>query len=184
MSTPEPSPPTDTHEDARPAFRPHPTHRRAPDQARLDAQHLFSEIPIFKGMSPEQLRQLARIAQSRAFSAGETVIRTDEPGSTLYVIRSGRVEVVLDRPSGNAALADLGPGEFFGELSIFDGEVRSATVIAVEETDTLTLGQYDVMRMTQHSPELAWALLRSLSARLRAANARLGRALPGSTAEE
>lgn len=183
MSAPEPSPKSDAYEDARPAFRPHPTHRRAPDHTRIDAQHLFSEIPIFKDMSPEQLRQLARIAHSRAFSAGETVIRMDEPGATLYVIRSGRVEVVLERPTGNVTLADLGPGEFFGELSLFDGEVRSATVNAIEETETLTLGQYGVMRMTQRSPELAWALLKSLSARLRSASARLGHALPGSTAE-
>lgn len=184
MSAPEPAPPGDTHEDTRPAFRPHPTHRCSPDHTRIDALNLFSEIPIFRGMSPEQLRQLARIAHSRTFSVGETVIRMDEPGSMLYVIRSGRVEVVLERATGNVALAELGPGEFFGELSIFDGEVRSATVIATEETETLTLGQFDVMRMTQRSPELAWALLKSLSARLRAANARLGRALPGSTTSE
>lgn len=184
MSSPEPALPNDVYEGDRPAFRPHPTHRRAPDHTRIDAQHLFSEIPIFKDVSPEQLRQLARIARSREFAAGEAIIHMDEPGSTLYVIRSGRVEVVLERPTGNVVLADLGPGEFFGELSIFDGELRSATVNAVEATDTLTLGQYDVMRMTQRSPELAWALLKSLSARLRSANVRLGRALPGSTAGE
>jgi CRP/FNR family transcriptional regulator/CRP/FNR family cyclic AMP-dependent transcriptional regulator len=92
----------------------------------------------------------------------------------MYVIRSGRVEVVLERPGGPIFLASLGPGDFFGEQSIFDGEVRSATVTAVEETETLTLWQVDVMQMVRRSPELAWSLLQSLSSRLREANARLG----------
>jgi CRP/FNR family transcriptional regulator, cyclic AMP receptor protein len=162
-----------------PSFRPHPTHRRAQDETRMQAQMLFPEIPIFGDMAPHQLRQLARIAGSRTFSAGETIIRMGEPGATLYVIRSGRVEVVLERPTEPIVLASLGPGDFFGELSIFDGELRSATVTAVEETETLTLWQLDVMQMVSRSPELAWSLLKSLSARLRAANARLSREPPG-----
>jgi CRP/FNR family transcriptional regulator/CRP/FNR family cyclic AMP-dependent transcriptional regulator len=64
-------------------------------------------------------------------------------------------------------------------LSIFDGELRSATVRAIEETETLTLWQFDVMQMVRRSPELAWSLLQSLSGRLRAANARLGYERPG-----
>ena len=164
-----------------PSFRPHPTHRRLQDQTRVQAQLLFPEIPIFRDMAPHQLRQLARIAGSRKFSAGETIIRMGDPGATMYVIRSGRVEVVLERPTENVVLAGLGPGDFFGELSIFDGELRSATVIAIEETETLTLWQLDVMQMVNRSPELAWSLLKSLSARLRAANARWAGNLPDST---
>src|SRR4051794_9836015 len=109
----------------RTAFRPHPTHRRAPDTTRLQAETLFPEIPIFKDMAPQQLRQLARIAGHRTFSAGETIIRMGESGTTMYVIRSGQVEVVLERSTEPIILASLGPGDFFGELSIFDGEVRS-----------------------------------------------------------
>jgi CRP/FNR family transcriptional regulator/CRP/FNR family cyclic AMP-dependent transcriptional regulator len=157
-----------------PSFRPHPTHWRAPDTTRLHAERLFPEIPIFRDMAPQLLRQLARIAGRRTFLAGETIIRMGESGMTMYVIRSGRVEVVLERPAGPIFLASLGPGDFFGEQSIFDGEVRSATVTAVEETETLTLWQVDVMQMVQRSPELAWSLLQSLSSRLREANARLG----------
>ena len=63
-----------------------------------------------------------------------------DPGSTLYVVESGQVNVVRDQEDGpGISLATFGPGEFFGELSIFDGERRSATVIAVEDTETVTL---------------------------------------------
>ena len=179
MSMPEPSPRQAVQESVQPAFRPHPTHLRSPDHTRLQAQQLFPEVPIFGDMSSDHLRQLARIARSRTFAAGETIIQMGEPGATMFVIRSGRVEVVLERPARNVVLASLGPGDFFGELSIFDGEVRSASVIAIEETETLTLGQLDVMRMVSRSPELAWSLLKSLSARLRSANARWSGDLPG-----
>ncbi len=159
-----------------PSFRPR---RRAPGATWRNAERLFSDIPIFQELAPQLRRQLALIAGRRTFSAGETIIRMGESGATMYIIRSGRVEVVLERPTEPIVLASLGPGDFFGELSIFDGEVRSATVTAVEETETLTLWKYDVMEMVRRSPELAWSLLRSLSARLRAANALLGHNRPG-----
>lgn len=162
-----------------PALRPDPRHWRTQDTPQAQAQLLFPQIPIFKGMEPHHLRQLARIAGSRGFAAGETIIRMGEPGAEMYVIRSGRVKVVLERPTESVVLAVLGPGDFFGELSIFDGEARSATVTAIEDTETLTLWRFDVMQMVSRSPELAWSLLKSLSARLRAANARLNAEQPG-----
>ena len=92
----------------------------------------------------------------------------------MYVVRSGRVDVVRETPTGEVLrLATLGPGEFFGELSLFDSETRSATVVAVEDTELLTLGRVDVVRSVSHNPELALSLLKSLSARLRAADDRL-----------
>jgi CRP-like cAMP-binding protein len=75
-------------------------------------------------------------------------------------------------------LAVFGPGEFFGELSIFDGEMRSATVIAVEETEVLALGRFDIVRVVSHNPQIGLSLLKSLSARLRATDARLVDAMP------
>ena len=157
-----------------PAFRPDPYHRFRPNETVAHAQSLFREIPIFRDVPPHHLRQFARFARSQTFAPGEAIVRVGEFGSTMYVIKSGRVEVVLDGPSERMVAASLGPGEFFGELSIFDGEPRSASVIAVEETEVLVLGRVDVVRLLTGSPEMALSLLKSLSARLRIANARLG----------
>ena len=162
------------HASAGPAFRAHPTHWIAPDETRLRAQSLFEGIPLFSEVPRHHLRELARFARSESFSPGEAIVRMGEPGTSLYVIRSGRVNVVREQASGNSVvLATFGPGEFFGELSIFDGQRRSASVIAVEPTETVALGRYDVVRVVTHNPQIGLSLLKSLSTRLRATDDRV-----------
>ena len=130
-------------------------------------------------MPLHHLRELARFARSESFAPGEAIVRMGEPGSTLYVIRSGRVNVVREQTSGTSVvLAMFGPGEFFGELSIFDGERRSASVIAVEQTETVALGRFDVVRVVTHNPQVGLSLLKSLSARLRATDDRVVDGVP------
>lgn len=162
------------HGRAGPSFRAHPTHWIVPDEHRARTQSLLKGIPLFSGVPLHHLRELSRFARTETFAAGETIVRMGEPGWTLYVVRSGRVRVVRDQPSGaTVTLAVLGPGEFFGELSIFDGEKRSATVIAAEDTETVTLGRFDIVRVVSHNPQIGLSLLKSLSGRLRVTDARL-----------
>ena len=173
------APPNGEHGSVGPAFRAHPTHWVAPDEIRLRAQSLLEGIPLFREVPLHHLGELARFARSESFSPGETIVRMGEPGSTLYIIRAGRVNVVREQASGKSViLAMFGPGEFFGELSIFDGERRSATVIAVEQTETVSLGRFDIMRIVTHNPQVGLSLLKSLSARLRATDDRLVDAVP------
>jgi CRP-like cAMP-binding protein len=130
-------------------------------------------------MPHHHLGELARFARSESFAPGEAIVRMGEPGSTLYVIRTGRVNVVREQASGNSMiLAMFGPGEFFGELSIFDGERRSASVVAIEQTETVTLSRFDIVRVVSHNPQIGLSLLKALSARLRATDARLVDAVP------
>src|SRR4051812_11236164 len=137
MDMPDTSPRSDEHQSSGLAFRAHPTHWVAPDDHRQRAQSLLEGIPLFSEVPQHHLRELARFSRGEHFAAGEIIVRMGDPGSTLYVVRSGRVNVVRDQESGaTVTLASFGPGEFFGELSIFDGEKRSATVIAVEDTET------------------------------------------------
>ena len=157
-----------------PAFRAHPTHWVVPDEERLRAESLLEGIPLFREVPPHHLRELARFARSESFAAGDVIFRMGEPGSALYVVKTGLVRVVRDQEGGpGITLATFGPGEFFGELSIFDGEKRSATVIAVEDTDTVTLGRFDIVRVVSHDPQVGLSLLRALSLRLRQTDDRL-----------
>lgn len=140
----------------------------------MRTQSLLESIPLFRSVPLHHLRELSRFARTETFATGEVIVRMGEPGWTLYVVRAGRVRVVRDQPGGGTVtLAVLGPGEFFGELSIFDGEKRSATVIAEEDTETVTLGRFDIVRVVSHDPQIALSLLKSLSGRLRATDARL-----------
>ena len=176
---PDTPPQNGEHQSVGPAFRAHPTHWIAPDEHRIRALSLLEGIPLFSEVPLHHLRELSRFARGETFSAGEVIVKMDDPGSTLYVVRSGRVNVLREQaPGSSVALASLGPGEFFGELSIFDGEKRSATVVAAEETETVTLGRFDIVRVVSHNPQIGLSLLKALSARLRETDARLVDAAP------
>ena len=150
-------------------FQPH--RARWYTEEQIHAHSLLRDVPLFSEVPAHHLRELARTAQYLSFPAGETIIREGEFGATLYVIRSGRVDVVRDsgRSSG-VVLASLGPGEFFGELSLFDAGPRSATVVATEDTETVVLSHAGVLQLVKRHPEVATALLKSLSRRLRTAD--------------
>jgi CRP/FNR family transcriptional regulator/CRP/FNR family cyclic AMP-dependent transcriptional regulator len=179
MGMPEDAPQHDDHGSAAPAFRAHPTHWFVPDERRMRAQSLLEGIPLFSEIPRHHLRELAQFARTESYASGDVIVRMGEPGSTLYVVKTGSVNVVRDQESGpGVSLATFGPGEFFGELSIFDGERRSATVIALEDTETVTLGRFDLMRVVSHNPQIGLSLLKSMSARLRETDARLVDATP------
>jgi CRP/FNR family transcriptional regulator len=137
---------------------------------------LLARVPLFAGMSAESLRELAAVAVPRSFEAGHVIFREGDQGDTAYVIRSGKVRVTRQHSSGRTiTLAELRPGQIFGELAMFDHETRSATVEAIERTAALALLARDLKRVLQRHPEIALKLLGAFAGRLRAANERISR---------
>jgi CRP/FNR family cyclic AMP-dependent transcriptional regulator len=110
----------------------------------------------------------------RRWSAGEVVFREGDEGDTCYIVRSGAARVTRNHSDGRAiTLAELRRGDIFGELAMWGGETRSATIEALEDTTALLAG--DVRRLLAARPEIAVKLLGELAARLRAANERITR---------
>jgi CRP-like cAMP-binding protein len=105
----------------------------------------------------------------RRFRRDETIFHKGDPGDALYVVASGHVKVLLPAPdSGEAAiLATLGPGQFFGELAMLDGEPHSASVIALEPTEVLMLGRADFERLFDGQPSIRRSLVLALAGQLR-----------------
>jgi CRP/FNR family transcriptional regulator, cyclic AMP receptor protein len=138
---------------------------------------LFARTPIFEGLSERDLMQLAEVAVPRAYLEGESIFREGDTGDTCYVVRSGRVRVTRRHSDGRVlTLAELGMGQMFGELAMFsDGETRSASVEAIEDTRALALLSGDVRRLLLNHPEIAVKMLGGIAERLRAANERLTR---------
>jgi CRP-like cAMP-binding protein len=148
-----------------------PPHRVQRSEEQLRAEELLAGIPLFHGVPRHRLRTIAQATRRNAYEVGQTVIRMGEEGSTLHVIRRGRMNVVRDADGARPlVLASLGPGEFFGELSLFDRGPRSATVIAAADTETLSLGRSDILDIMNRYPEVALAFLSSLCQRLRTAD--------------
>jgi CRP/FNR family cyclic AMP-dependent transcriptional regulator len=119
----------------------------------------------------EVLSQLTRSLRRRTFQRGEVIFHQGDPGDTLHLVQKGRIKVVLPAESGDEVLlAILGPGNCFGELALLDGESRSATVVAIEPVETLTLGRSDFMAFVRANPETAERLMINLAHIIRKVN--------------
>lgn len=115
-------------------------------------------------------------ALGKLYRDGEEIIRQGKSGESMYVVQSGRVEVVLNSEDGGERhLAYLDAGNFFGEMSVFEREVRSATVRADGEARVLKIDKKTLMRRIREDPLLAVNLLKTMSHRIRVLNAELAR---------
>jgi hypothetical protein len=131
----------------------------------------LKEVPIFEGCSQRQLRSVARIARVLEAPAGTILTRVGDPGDEFFLILDGTVSV--DLSAGRPIL--LRPGEFFGEMSLLDGEPRSATVITDTPVRLLVVNRGDFSVLRREVPELTHILLVTLSRRVRQAEARADR---------
>ena len=131
-------------------------------------ESILAQVPLFSHLPDEGLAELAAKLHRRRFEREQIIFHKNDPGSTLYIIISGKVKIALPSSEGeNVLVALLSTGDFFGELSLFDGEPRSATSIATEATDILTLDRDDLITYLSENTKAATAILAELSLRLR-----------------
>jgi CRP/FNR family transcriptional regulator len=137
---------------------------------------LLGRVPAFAELGPEELREVAAVAVPRRFPAGTVVFREGDASSTCYIVRSGRARAIREHPDGRQiTLATFGPGEIFGELAMFDAELRSATVEATGDMGVLAIAGQDMHRLMREHSDLTVKLAVALVRRLRNANERLAR---------
>jgi len=103
----------------------------------------------------------------KVYKDNEIIIKQGEPGNCMYVIQDGLVEVVRETDEGEVQLALRGKGEFFGEMAIFEREVRMATVRALGEARVLTIDKKNFLRRVHEDPSLSFHLVQIMSARIR-----------------
>jgi CRP-like cAMP-binding protein len=141
-----------------------------------DTVALLGRVPVFSTLSPEELEQVAQVVVPRRFEAGEVVFKEGDEGSTCYIVRSGRARAVREHPDGRSiTLAHFAPGDIFGEMSMFDGERRSATVETTEGTEAIAILSADMHRLLREHPDISVKLIAALGQRLRDTNERLAR---------
>lgn len=131
----------------------------------------LSAIPLFAGLSAEELERIAELLHRRSFRAGTLLMTAEQPGEAVYVILEGSLKVYLVREDGNEAiLAILGPGQTLGEMSLLDRAGRSANAMTLEPATLLWMASASFRRSLQTVPALGYNLLRLLCQRLRTAN--------------
>lgn len=130
---------------------------------------MLSEIPLFQNLSPEQLAHLRTLTHECSYARNSIIITQGERSNSLYVVLEGRLKVyATDEEGRQTLLAFLNQGDFFGELSLLDGQPRSASVMTVTKSRVLCLTQEAFQRFVNDYPEQMLAMLRVLALRLRA----------------
>jgi CRP-like cAMP-binding protein len=138
----------------------------------------LQNIPLFHDLTPKELRILEHLVHIRTYEALEPVFVETEPGAGMYVIRSGHVDVVLQNRSENRMLlAELEPGDFFGEMALLGDTSRSATAVARERSELIGFFHPDLIEIINLHPsmgaKISLGLAKTLAERLRYTNAQL-----------
>jgi len=139
-----------------------------------EAISLLAHVPAFETLGPDDLARVAEVAVPRRFSPGEAVFREGDASDTCYVVRTGHARAVREHPDGRTiTLANFGPGDIFGELAMFDDELRSATVEALDELEAIAILGGDMRRILREHADISLKLVVALGRRLRQTNERL-----------
>jgi CRP/FNR family cyclic AMP-dependent transcriptional regulator len=127
---------------------------------------MLQKTSLWSGLSNKDLKLIAKASKERSFETGETIVQKGQGGVGFYLVLEGSVEV----RSNGTMLAKLGPGQFFGEMSVIDNEPRSADVVAVEPARCLILSAWSFNALMSENPRIAIKLLQEFVRRLRSAN--------------
>jgi CRP-like cAMP-binding protein len=137
----------------------------------MDEQELLRTVPIFSELSDGDVSSLSRLSMRRRYPKDTVVFFENEEGDFFFNIVEGRVKVTILGDDGREViLSVLGPGDFFGEMALLDNEPRSATAIAIEDTELLCLHRNDFQSVLSDNRTITAALIKVLTARLRRAN--------------
>jgi CRP-like cAMP-binding protein len=121
------------------------------------------KVPLFSQLDDKTLGRLEKMSRERTFDTGDDIVRQGDEGSGAFVIINGKVEVLRD----GRKLADLGAGNFFGEMALLDNYRRSATVRALEPTRCIVIPRSDFVAELHGNNELCFQMLRLMSRRVR-----------------
>ena len=129
---------------------------------------MLSRMPVFGALDEADLARLETCLVRRRYNSGQVLFHMGDEGGVLYIINRGRVKVTIPSPLGEEyILAILSAGEILGELSLIDGKPRSATVQAIEETETLCLHREDFLEILRNRFDVVVRVLEVLTQRLR-----------------
>lgn len=135
---------------------------------------LLRNVPLFAGLENEEIEKLAAVASVRTFAKHAVVIREGEQADSIYLINSGKVKVLISDTEGHEViLSILGPGDYFGEMSLIDSQPRSATVVSMEPVHFAVITKADFERCLVHNPKIVSHILVELAKRLRSANRKI-----------
>ena len=136
--------------------------------------NFLRNVPIFSDLEEKDLQKIVKLGIRQKYKRGNIVVLEQESGAALFVIVSGKVKVVrMDEDGREVILSMFGPGEFFGEMSLLDGQARSASVVATMKSELFMIHRRDFLKLLHEHPQVAISLLGELTTRLRKADTQI-----------
>ena len=130
----------------------------------------LAKVPLFRGLKKRQLEKLAKQFVPRQYASGKVIVTQGEGGEGFFIIMKGGAEVIREQNDGTKTVVNtFGPTDFFGELALLDDGLRTASVIATEETECLILTRWNFLAVLKEDAEMAIVILQELARRFRMA---------------
>jgi len=134
----------------------------------MKKEDFLRQVPLFQSLQPEDIKNLCASIRTQFIKKGEVLFRKGSEGTTLYIIKKGRIKIVLPSKGGDEViLAIFSEKDFFGEMAILDGIPRSADAVALEPCELLVLNRADFLAFLKDNENAVQSVLYSLSMRLR-----------------
>jgi CRP/FNR family transcriptional regulator, cyclic AMP receptor protein len=130
---------------------------------KTDQVESLRQVPLFAGLDKKELGMLSRLVKEQSYAPGDTIVKAGAGGHGLYIIREGNVSVIQE----GKTVATMGPGQFFGEISVLDAGPRTADVRAESPTVCLTLISWEVKPLLMENASITYKMLLEMVKRLR-----------------
>lgn len=131
--------------------------------ANVKLDSVLSAVPLFDGLSRRHIKRLASVSEVADFMADHAIVREGEPGDAFYVVLAGQAKVATNGKVVNRVM----PGDYFGEISLLDGDVRTATVTSETPMTLLMLERPKFLKAVREEPDIAMNLLAGLAKQVR-----------------
>ncbi|MGD9705592.1 MAG: cyclic nucleotide-binding domain-containing protein [Acidimicrobiia bacterium] len=128
------------------------------------ALEMLGSIDIFRGLDESHLAMIRQAARDHSYRAGDTIVEKGAADKRLYIILSGSADVVSD----GTTVATLGPGRYLGEIAVFDGGDRTATVLATTDVTAISVNSVNLRALLKENPQMSLKLIEGLCSRVRA----------------
>ena len=140
----------------------------------MSSTEFLSFVPIFSELPNDTLEKIEKVGTRKFFKKNDVILMEDEVGTALFVIVTGKVKVSRTSNDGREViLTILSESDFFGEMAILDGQTRSATVVAIEDSELFIIQRTDFLNLLREYPEASIALLQELTKRLRSTDVKI-----------
>ena len=134
----------------------------------MRSEEFLAQVPLFQSLSPEDRKALSVAIRTESLKKGEVLFREGSEGSSLYIVKKGRIKILRTSPKGDEViLAIFSEKDFFGEMALLDDVPRSADAVALEPSELFALNRRDFFAFLKNNESAVQSILRSLSMRLR-----------------